>query len=331
MAERTVNVAFCGCGAIARRHAAVLQTLGADVIACWNPPGHYGSAESLAVQTSARYVTDDLHQVADDPGIEAVYVCNWHHERVAMLEVLAAAGKAVFMEKPLALGLDDLAQMKEIVRRHGIHFHAGYKTRFNSGFSAARSRVPHPEAMVVHVFDRAWPPGSRGADPLVGGGHIRAQGVYGLEVAYLVANAPPVAMAAVGSLVEDRATSMGSIACSIEFGNGVVASVMISDGGVASSSMSKFFLEMAGDGEFASLTERFTRLCHRDRSGTEVVLDFPEDGFRRQSEVFLDNVRHGRPSGCSVEEGMVPSIMALAAIESANTGRRVKIELPAAD
>lgn len=325
MTARTIRVAFCGCGDIARRHARVLATLGAEVVGCWNPPGHAGSAEALAELTGARYVTDDLDRIVADESIDAVYVCTWHHDRVEVLDALATGGKAVFMEKPLALHLDELRQLSAIVRRTGIHFHSGYKTRFNSAVVAARARMPSPEAIVAHVVDEPWPAGSRGADLTIGGGHILVQGVYALEAAHLLADARPVAVTAVGSIAADRSTAGGSLACAVEFANRAVASVMISDGGAAASPVSKFFAEAAGGGEFVSVTARFTRLCHRHRSGREEVLEFVEDGFRRQSSVFLDNLRLGRPSACGVEEGMIPSLMVLAAIESARAGRRVEI------
>lgn len=303
----------------------MLSMMGVEVVGCWNPTGHSDSAAALAESTGARYATDDLDRIAKDESIDAVYVCTWHHDRVDVLDAVATAGKAVFMEKPLALHRDELGQLADIVARTGIHFQSGYKTRFHSAVVQARERMPLPESIVTHVVDDRWSAGSRGADPAIGGGHVLMQGVYALEAAHVLAGAPPVAVTALGSGVAARPTAGGSLACAVEFANGALASVMISDGGAAVSSMSKFFAEMAGGGEFVSLMARFSTLRHRDRSGHEEVVQFPEDGFRRQTRAFIDNVRGGRPSACTVAEGMIPSLMVWAAMESAQTGRRVDI------
>lgn len=318
-----VGIAFCGCGAISRRHARVLTTLGERIVACWNPPGHQSSADALASDTGSAYATDDLDRIAADPAVGAVYVCTWQHQRVDVLETLAAAGKPVLMEKPLAATPADLGRMADILRRHPVHFQAGYKTRFNSAVVDALRRLPQAEVVMAQILDAAWPTGSRGADPLVGGGHIRSQGVYGFEVVRLMSGSRPVAVAAVGAAGGGGGGGAGSIAASVEFESGAVASVLVSDA-ATSSPASKFTVTAAGGGVTVSLTDRFTTLVHRS-AGVEEVVRHREDGFRRQTIAFLRDLRAGSPSSCTFDDGALASDMVFAAIESCRSGQRVEI------
>ncbi len=326
---KTINIAFCGCGMVAREHLKHLSDFRTRVVAVYNNPGHLESAREFAGLTGCSCCTDDLKRIAEDPNIDAVYICNWHHDRVAMIETLAAAGKALFVEKPLALREPDLLKIAAILREHRIHFHAGFKNRFHSSMIAARRMMPAPEVIFSHVADVRWEDGSRSARPDIGGGHIVSQGIYGFEAAYLLAGARPVSVCAAGRIEQTADGVHGPIACVFEFANGAVANVMVTDTGLATSALSKFFVEMSTGGNFLTLSKRYTELLYRNEYGTEECYRFVEDGFRNQSRVFLDDLRCGNPSSCSFLEGAIPSVMAFRALESVKTNRKVRIDLSA--
>lgn len=319
-----VNIAFCGCGMIALEHFKHLPGFGARIVACWNAPGHLDSARHLAETAGAKYYTDDLERIAADPEIDAAYVCTWHHDRMPLLTALAKAGKALFVEKPLALHEEEFEQLAELLRRYPVHFHAGFKNRFNSGLVLARQLMPQPEAIFTHVLDFAWPDGSRGAHPDIGGGHILSQGTYGFEAAMLAANARPAEISAFGRVTEKPDAIHGSIVCSCRFANGAVANIFISDSGLAASNISKFFVEMVADGNFLSITNRYSNIYYRTADGTEEETKLIEDGFRLQSKVFLDDLRERRPSSCTFIDGVAPSLMAFRALDSMRNGGRTE-------
>ena len=84
--------------------------------------------------------TTDPGDVIGDPSVDAVVIVtptNTHRQ----VEAAAAAGKAVFCEKPLSIALDEAVAIRRAVERSGIFFQMGFMRRFDRGFAAAKQRL----------------------------------------------------------------------------------------------------------------------------------------------------------------------------------------------
>ena len=95
----TVRVGFLGAGFITRYHVLGLATCGVDhdIVAVHDPDT--ARAAAFAATHGARPVgEDELFDLVD-----AVYVATWTSEHPRLVERAAAAGVAVFCEKPLAV------------------------------------------------------------------------------------------------------------------------------------------------------------------------------------------------------------------------------------
>ena len=176
--ERTVRVAFCGCGRIAWAHAKELQRIpGVELCAFWNRTE--SRAQDMADKLGG-YCAPDFQRIADDPGIDAVYVNTMHNDRLRIVGPMAEAGKAIFSEKPLAHNAETLRELHALLQKRDVLFWSGNKMRFNTLMEKARALVPAPEILSAHVLDEIWPEGGLN-DPDVGGGNVMSQGVYATE------------------------------------------------------------------------------------------------------------------------------------------------------
>lgn len=103
MTARVVRVGLIGAGGIARTHAANLRGLeGVHVAAVMDPV--LERAEALAAECGAR-AFEDLEPLFE--AVDAVYVCSPPTFHRAQVEAAAAAGKHVYLEKPIATTLED--------------------------------------------------------------------------------------------------------------------------------------------------------------------------------------------------------------------------------
>ncbi|MEM6462579.1 MAG: Gfo/Idh/MocA family oxidoreductase [Pseudomonadota bacterium] len=75
-------------------------------------------------------VTDDYSSILADPAIEAVVLATPHSQHCQQICDAAAAGKHVFVEKPLALTLADARIALEASKRHRIALAVGFNRRF---------------------------------------------------------------------------------------------------------------------------------------------------------------------------------------------------------
>ena len=81
-------------------------------------------------------VSDDYDATLADPAIEAVVLATPHSQHCAQICKAAGAGKHVFVEKPLALTLDEARRAVEVCNTHGVTLAVGFNRRFLPAYNA---------------------------------------------------------------------------------------------------------------------------------------------------------------------------------------------------
>ena len=132
-----IGFALVGCGRVARKHVdAIAQTPGARLLAvCDREPAR---AEPLARSLGVGHFYDAEDMISRTPGVDVVCVLTptgWHAETV--LEV-AALGKHVVVEKPMALTLADADAMIAACERAGVHLFVVKQNRYNAPIQRVR-------------------------------------------------------------------------------------------------------------------------------------------------------------------------------------------------
>ncbi|MHB9133108.1 MAG: Gfo/Idh/MocA family protein [Armatimonadota bacterium] len=328
MSDRELRIAMCGCGNNAKAHAHELQKIaGVSFYAFWNREEDAHLACDMLQEFGGEYCTSDLERIAADPRVDAVYITTMHNDRLRLVRAMAEAGKPVFVEKPLTHSPEALRAMYRLLQAKPTLFQTGYKTRFNSMVEKAHAMLPEPELLFAHVFDGRWPDNHLNQLE-IGGGNIRAQGVYAADALHFMAGSLPVATTAVAKNRRQPSGIEDTFCATFEFANGAIGSIAVADAGVAAGTVSKFFLEAAGGGRGVTLLDRFARLEYLDGANAQTFTG-EEDGFRRESEHFHAAVRNGEDSPCDFLQGAIPSIMIYRALEAAASGRRETIDIEA--
>ncbi len=181
-----------GCGLIGRSHASGLREAPqADLVAV------YDNDRDRAERHAAEFSPLGLDAVAQDAravidAVDAVYVCTWTSEHRALVSAAAAAGKAVFCEKPLATTLSDAVAMTETVATAGVINQVGLVLRHSPAFRVLRSLIQRPEVgpiMNVVFRDDQYIPtqglyGStwRGDYGKAGGGALLEHSIHDLDL-----------------------------------------------------------------------------------------------------------------------------------------------------
>jgi predicted dehydrogenase len=84
---------------------------------------------------------DDLETILRDPAIDAVVYATPHTQHPAQVMCAAQAGKAVFVEKPLALSIVDAYASVEMARKAGVVLAVGFNRRFHPSMALLRQAV----------------------------------------------------------------------------------------------------------------------------------------------------------------------------------------------
>ncbi|KHK97866.1 dehydrogenase [Microbacterium mangrovi] len=99
-----------------------------------------GAAERVAAPFGAR-ASLDAADLITDPAVEGVVISSPAFTHADLVVAAAQAGKAVFVEKPMALTLEDADRAISAAASAGVPLQVGFNRRFATDFAAARALV----------------------------------------------------------------------------------------------------------------------------------------------------------------------------------------------
>ena len=136
-----VAIGLIGAGWIGTFHGASLarRVPGARLAGIADPAP--GAAERLAAELGCPVADTDPAALIADPAVEAVLIAAPARFHADLVVTAAAAGKAVFCEKPMALTLADADRAIAAARAAGVPLQIGFNRRFDRGFLAAHDAI----------------------------------------------------------------------------------------------------------------------------------------------------------------------------------------------
>jgi myo-inositol 2-dehydrogenase/D-chiro-inositol 1-dehydrogenase len=163
---KPVGVALIGAGRIGSFHAeSVARRLAdANLVAIADPSP--GAAERLANTLGVEKVFTDVAALLRDPVVEAVIIASPARFHTSLVEQASQAGKAIFVEKPMALTIPDADKAIAAAERTGVILQVGFNRRWDQAFAEGKAaigtgKVGTPQLLRSLTRD----PGPFGADP----------------------------------------------------------------------------------------------------------------------------------------------------------------------
>ncbi len=125
-----LQIGILGAGFMGRTHAELLKSIpGVTVTGIVSEPRETAVGLKEAVAPSAT-VFESVGAMLDGTALNALYVCLPPFAHGGELELAAARGVAVFVEKPIALTVARAESMANAVREGGVISHVGYHMRY---------------------------------------------------------------------------------------------------------------------------------------------------------------------------------------------------------
>lgn len=172
-------------------------------------------ARSLAEKHDARPVPVAAVFEAD---VDAVLIASSTKTHADFMERAAAAGKAIFCEKPIDLDAERARDACAAVKAAGVPFMIGFNRRFDASHRAVREAVAAGEVGKVEIVQLT----SRGPEPppiayvKVSGGQLRDQTIHFFDLLrWLVADDPVEVFAAGAALVDPAIGEAGDVDTSL--------------------------------------------------------------------------------------------------------------------
>lgn len=98
-------------------------------------------ARAFAAEMGAKTWSPDYHDVLQNKEVAAVFIISPTGTHAEIIIAAAAAGKALFCEKPIALTLAETDSIIAALEKHGTMLQVGFMRRFDAGYVQARKKI----------------------------------------------------------------------------------------------------------------------------------------------------------------------------------------------
>ena len=265
--------------------------------------------------------TTDTASVFADPSINAVVITTRHDSHASLVCKALRAGKHVFVEKPLALRLDEIA---EIQQAHTAARAAGgtpiVMVGFNRRFASQVQRIHQllrgvtgPKSFIMTVNAGAIPAEHWTQDRQSGGGRIVGEGCHFIDLIRFLAGSP---ISAIDVCTMDAGTG-DTVSIQLAFHDGSIGAVHYFANGTKA--FPKERLEVFAAGRVLQL-DNFRKLRGFAWPGFRRMNLWSQDkGQKACAKAFIDAVQEGRGSAPIPFEEIIE--VAKASIEAADFPR----------
>jgi predicted dehydrogenase len=314
-----LRLALIGAGNFARGvHMPILRSLRERyrIEAVVTRHGH--TAAAVARQVGARWGGTDYRDALADPDIDAVVIATRHDLHARLVLEAMRAGKATFVEKPLALTLDELQELEKAHDQLGGTaagcpvVMVGFNRRY-SPFAVRLRELVQRRTAPVHCSYRVnagrLPP-DHWVNTAAGGGRLIGEACHMLDLFRYVVGAPARevwATAVAGEGGSLRATD--NFTLTVRYADGSVCTLLYTAQG--SSRVPKEYLELSVDGHTVVLDDY--RRLRTYGWGRDVKTRGQDKGHRSEWDAFASLYRERRDAQTHWDEAVEVSRLAIEA------------------
>ena len=319
--KQGVGVSFIGAGAFARAMLLPNVSKLSDATMRGVVTASGMSAKSSGDKYGFDFCSSEETDVLEDKDTDLVFLATPHTQHADGVCRAVAAGKAVFVEKPLSVDLDGLKRIYQALRQNAELVMVGFNRRFSPLATEMKEFLSGRGPISVHYRCNAGatPDGHWIGDPTEGGRIIGEACHFFDYFAFLTGSAPTTVFAAAPSL-----DSIDDAAVTVSYENGSVCQLLYASNGPGS--YSKERIEAFSGGAACVLEDFRTLSFHTDGKGRKPMkLMKPDKGHAQEVALTVEAVRKGEDSPIPIDSLFDTSLVALAAVESIASGCVVSI------
>jgi predicted dehydrogenase/threonine dehydrogenase-like Zn-dependent dehydrogenase len=264
------------------------------------------SARTSADRFGFSYCTTDSKQLLSDPDVNTVAILTRHNLHARQVIAGLAAGKHVFVEKPLCLSDDELQAITIAYRAAAERASSagagaptltvGFNRRFAPFIVELKQHVGHiREPLVLNYRVNAGyiPPQHWTHDPAQGGGRLLGEGCHFIDLLIYLAGSAPRKITT-HALPDGGRYAQDNLLITLEFANGSLGTITYVANG--DKGFGKECLEIFGGGLSARLDDYRTLRIRQGKHSVERVARLRQDkGHRAEWQALVDHLTgHGR-------------------------------------
>lgn len=331
-----LKVGIIGAGRIGRVHITSISTRVKDAqIKTVADPFMNEETAQWAESMGVLHTTKDYKEVIEDPEIDAVLICSSTDTHSLISLEAVRAGKHVFCEKPIDHDIDKIREVAEALEGTGLKYQVGFNRRFDHNFEAlqkavASGKIGKPE--IIKITSRDPEPPS--IDYVkVSGGMFLDMTIHDFDMVRFLAgcDAEEIYVQA-ANLVDPAIGEAGDVdtaVITLKMENGALA--VIDNCRRAAYGYDQRAEVFGAEGMAAVENDSMSNAVISNAQGVTgekplfFFLERYMEAYAKEITSFIDAIVNDRETLLTVQDGLKPVLMGLAAQKSLKEHRPVKI------
>ncbi len=272
------------------------------------------TARGVADKFGFQFATSDPAEILENPDINAVLIATRHDTHATYAIRAMQAGKPAFLEKPLAITMEQLLEVERVWQETGGHVLVGYNRRFSPFVQKIAEHFQHrsePLSMLYRVNAGPLEKGHWMRATHEGGSRVVSEGCHFIDVMMFLASSLPKRVCAAHLRSHEPDTAQ----LAIEFEDGSIGVLYYLTTG--DPSVPKEYLEVHGIGRSAIL--RDFRELELIAGGKHTVHKAAgqDKGHRNELKAFVEAVKSGNEMPIPMEWAIANTRITLEAMAHA--------------
>lgn len=254
-------------------------------------------ARALAEKLQAAYCTNDHDAIFADGTINAVLIGTRHDSHARLVVQALQAGKHVFVEKPLCLTEDELAEVLDACSKataKGLRLMVGFNRRYSAHAGEARAVFDgrmNPLVMSYRVNAGAIDANHWIQDAMTGGGRILGEACHFIDFMQYISGSLVSAVQAVSIGHQESGITNDQAIVTLGFADGSIGTLVYAAGGDAALAKERF--EAFGNGRAVVLDDFESTQKFRGGRRTVFKTGKQDKGFASEMAAFCDGILRG--------------------------------------
>jgi predicted dehydrogenase len=272
------------------------------------------------------YATSADDEIINDKNINTVAILTRHDSHADLIIKALKAGKNVFVEKPLALNIEQLNKVEKQLRitNHEL-LTVGFNRRFSPHAQSLKSQISnlrepkylHYRVNAGYITSYHWT-----QDPNIGGGRIIGEACHFIDLITYLVGASPISVNAV-ALPNNGKYSDDNVSMTFTFPDGSVGVVDYLANG--DKSLPKERLEVFCEGMVAVLDDYVSLTVTKDGKKKEEKM-MQDKGWRNEMSAFAKAIKEGKEPPIPYEQLIGVTKASFAAVESVRSKQIIEIK-----
>jgi predicted dehydrogenase/threonine dehydrogenase-like Zn-dependent dehydrogenase len=262
---------------------------------------------------------------AQADGAAAVLIATRHHLHAQLVQAALAAGRHVFVEKPLCLTREELAQIDAALPKSQGTVQIGFNRRFAPASVELKKHLAAavgPKSCACRVVPGKLDPHHWYANYAESGGRVLGEACHFLDYFCFLFEARPVRVFAQTVWpTSGRLPFPDSVSAQVEFADGSCGQLIYTAEG--DSSFPKETLTVFGTGIVAEITEFQQLVVHRGRK--KQSFSYSSKGHAEEMAAWAGFLRGQAPLPLPYEQGRASMALTFAVLDSIQQGRAVEL------